>query len=336
MQNQNVARAEQKLPLDWTNISFLTLVTGGAIASIFYYWLGDAQVNPHTITLAWWMFFLTGLSITVGYHRCISHRAFKVKRPIWFLFLFFGPGSSVGSARDWPRNHRDHHDDPEGPRDRYRRRKTPGSNRPGGFWWSHEGAVLHKDPNPDDYSSIPDLEKDWMVQLQHKYFVPLMLFVTIVLPCAIAGLGWGDALGAFRICFLIRVAIQLQLIFCVNSVAHTFGRRTFNATQSACDNVVANAVLSLALATCIVLAALGYWSFAWDMTKIIFALATCGEILGHGYHHEYPGDYRNYPRWWYLDPSRWVINILRLLRLASDVHPPPSERIEQIFAAAAK
>ena len=48
----------------------------------------------------------------------------------------------------------------------------------------------------------------------------------------------------------------------------------------------------------------------------LVSLITFGEGY-HNYHHTYPSDYRNGPRWYDFDPSKWLIYGLYLLGLAS-------------------
>jgi stearoyl-CoA desaturase (delta-9 desaturase) len=47
----------------------------------------------------------------------------------------------------------------------------------------------------------------------------------------------------------------------------------------------------------------------------LVSLLTFGEGY-HNYHHTYQSDYRNGPRWYNFDPSKWLIFTLSLLGLA--------------------
>ncbi|MEO6543125.1 MAG: acyl-CoA desaturase, partial [Nitrospiraceae bacterium] len=46
----------------------------------------------------------------------------------------------------------------------------------------------------------------------------------------------------------------------------------------------------------------------------LVSLLTFGEGY-HNYHHSYQSDYRNGPRWYNFDPSKWLIFTLSLLGL---------------------
>ena len=55
------------------------------------------------------LYMATGLSITVGYHRLFSHRAFKAKLPVRFFTLIFGAAAFENSVLEWCSDHRNHH-----------------------------------------------------------------------------------------------------------------------------------------------------------------------------------------------------------------------------------
>ena len=58
----------------------------------------------------------------------------------------------------------------------------------------------------------------------------------------------------------------------------------------------------------------------------IVALLTNGEGY-HNFHHRFPNDYRNGVRWYQWDPSKWLISILRVVRLAYDLKKVSKFRI---------
>ena len=81
-------------------------------------------------------FFLYWLSASIGicltYHRLLTHRGFRVPKPLEYLLTVCGMLASEGGAITWVAMHRMHH---------------TLSDRPGkdlhtpkdGFWWSHCG-----------------------------------------------------------------------------------------------------------------------------------------------------------------------------------------------------
>jgi len=59
------------------------------------------------VTMIMYCFFM--ISITVGYHRLISHKAFKCPKPIHNLLMIGGGLPFYGPAIVWVANHREHH-----------------------------------------------------------------------------------------------------------------------------------------------------------------------------------------------------------------------------------
>src|SRR5918911_597170 len=55
------------------------------------------------------LYVLTGLGITVGYHRLLTHRAFQTSKPIQYLFAILGSMSVQGPVLSWVADHRKHH-----------------------------------------------------------------------------------------------------------------------------------------------------------------------------------------------------------------------------------
>ena len=52
---------------------------------------------------------LTGLGITVGFHRYLTHRSFKTTRPIRVAFAILGSAAVEGPVISWVADHRKHH-----------------------------------------------------------------------------------------------------------------------------------------------------------------------------------------------------------------------------------
>ena len=55
------------------------------------------------------MYAVTGLGITVGFHRLFTHRSFKTKRPIRVLLAICGSMAIEGPIISWVADHRKHH-----------------------------------------------------------------------------------------------------------------------------------------------------------------------------------------------------------------------------------
>ena len=110
----------------------------------------------------------TGMSITVGYHRLFSHKAFQAKWPIKLYVLLFGAAAFENSALWWSSEHRKHHKHVDTDDDPYDITK--------GFFWAHMGWLMFKLKPDSPLDNVEDLKKDRLVSLQHKFVHPLSFF----------------------------------------------------------------------------------------------------------------------------------------------------------------
>jgi stearoyl-CoA desaturase (delta-9 desaturase) len=223
------------------------------------------RVMP-TLMLATGMYALCGLSITAGYHRLFAHRTYRATWPVRWVFLLIGAGAFQNSALSWSADHRAHHAGADGPDDPHALAK--------GAWFAHMGWLFRRRESSADVTRLTDLWTVRSVRLQHRFYVVPAVGVGLVLPAAIAST-WGDFWGGLLVAGFLRAMLTLQATFCVNSVAHLFGRRRYDHEATARDSVITS-------------------------------LITFGEGY-HSFHHRFPFDYRNGIRWWQYDPSKWLI-----------------------------
>jgi len=271
-------KSTSKKPLNWTNILFFSIntivsIVGATLFIIF------SHVHTATWVLSLVLWVLYGMAgITIGYHRLFSHQTFKAVAPVRFFLLLFGAGAFEGSVLEWSTDHRNHHRYSDTDRDPYSITK--------GFWHAHIGWLFTLEPEKRNYDNVKDLQSSMMCRLQHKFILPLSIFMGYVLPALIVCL-WGSFFEGAIIAAL-RITMLSQFTFCINSVCHYFGKKTYSEKQTACDN----------------------WFAAW---------LTFGEGY-HNFHHQFPLDYRNAIRFYQFDPSKWVIFSLKSMGLASDLN----------------
>lgn len=223
------------------------------------------------------LLFLTGLGITAGYHRLYSHSTYKLNPVAEFFIAFFGTMATQGSILRWSFDHRHHHAYVDTDKDPYTITK--------GFWYAHFLWLLEK-PKPIEDKVVSDLIKRPLIRFQHKYYGALMI-LSNTLVSVFFGWLYNDYLGSFLFVWLVRLFLMHHFTWFINSLAHTWGARTFCQELSAVDN-------------------------------FIMALLTFGEGY-HNYHHTFSHDYRNGIRWYHYDPSKWLIWSLSKLGLASSL-----------------
>ncbi|MBU3005146.1 acyl-CoA desaturase [Paraglaciecola arctica] len=241
------------------------------------------------------LIYFSGMSITAGYHRLWSHKAYQANGFVRTVLAIGGAMSLQNSILHWCSDHRIHHkhvDDND--QDPYSAKK--------GFWYSHIGWMLreYQIHRYDDYSNCRDLQKDAVVMWQHKHYLKVMLSANFGLPLL---LGWlnGDIWGMLLLAGVFRLVVVHHVTFFINSLAHIWGKQPYTDKNSARDND-------------------------------ILAFFTFGEGY-HNFHHIFEYDYRNGIKWWQFDPTKWLIRGLSVVGWASNLRRCPEERIEKAKVA---
>lgn len=269
-------------PLSYGSIVLFSLVTIVALIGVPAYGLlyGYAALD--------WVLFstlyaVTGLGITVGYHRLIAHRSFVCPNWVKGALLIAGGWALQNSALKWGADHLRHHARCDEDEDPYN------ANR--GFWYSHCGWVFFKSRMPEQ-KYLARLQRDPVIMWQHRFYVPIVLS-GLALPFVVGLVvnGWTGAVSCFLLAGVARTFWVLNSTFCINSICHMFGSQPCGAIDSSRN--------------------------AWWISFVTF-----GEGY-HNYHHNAPRDYRNGPRWYDFDPSKWVIFALSRLSLATALRRAP-------------
>ncbi len=276
----------------------VTVVPVGLLG--FAAWLawGGALHWPDLVVLAV-SYLLTGLGVTVGFHRLFTHRSFKTSTPVRALLGALGSAAVEGPVIEWVSNHRMHHRFSDQPGDPHSPHVDHGSGWRGalaGLFHAHVGWIFKGDAMANEERYAKDLLVDPVARFIDRTFLlwvlaglafPFGLGVALTGSIAggLTGLLWG---GAVRLFFVHHAT------FSINSLCHFFGRQRFE-THDESRNLL------------------------W------LALPTLGEAW-HNNHHAFPTSARHGLRWWQLDPSAWLISGLERLGLAWDVIGVSHER----------
>jgi stearoyl-CoA desaturase (delta-9 desaturase) len=273
--------------LNWPNSIFLIgtlLICLTAVPA--YLWRYGLDWFQASLFLAF--FVLTGLSITLGYHRLFSHLTFKARWPVRLLTLIFGAAAFENSVLMWAADHRRHHKHVDDELDPYNISK--------GFFHAHIGWMLSKGAKTT-LDEVKDLQLDPMIRWQHRHYLLIAIAGCFILPALLGFLwnGWVGALGGFLIAGVARVVFVNHMTFFINSWSHTWGRRPYSSRCSARDNAV----------------------LAW---------LTFGEGY-HNFHHAFQHDYRNGVKPWQFDPTKWCIWLLHKVGLVRQLRRVPNETV---------
>jgi stearoyl-CoA desaturase (Delta-9 desaturase) len=139
------------------------------------------------------------------------------------------------------------------------------------------------------------------VRLQRRFHPVIVIALGLGLLTAIASTSV-DPWGSLLVAGFLRSVVMLKLTLCVNSLAHTLGRRTYDEQTSARDSTITS-------------------------------LITFGEGY-HSFHHRFPSGYRNGVSRWAYDPSKWLIWSLARLRLVNKMRTASQHNIARAAAGA--
>ncbi len=218
--------SEKRPPINWKTTLFLFGSLGVAvIGTPLYVWhFGVGWLDlMHFVTMA----YVTGLSITVGYHRLYAHRSFDAAWPVRLVTLVFGAAAFEASALGWASEHRYHHsftDQDGNPYDPHSIER--------GFFHAHMGWLLRYRQPELPMSNVSDIAQDPLISWQHRWFVPLAVGFGLGLPAAVG------ALGGFLIGGCLRIVAVQHATFLINSLAHTMGRQPYDSSQSSRDSAL--------------------------------------------------------------------------------------------------
>ncbi|WP_083473498.1 fatty acid desaturase [Frankia sp. R43] len=270
-------------------------ILGTAVALVL---LAVRPVGATEISLLLAMWVVTGLGITVGYHRLFTHRSFRATPPLAAALVIGGSMAGQGGLVSWVAIHRRHHErsdsegDPHSP-------NLAGAGLAGrlrGLAHSHFLWMRrHEYPNVVHYA--PDLIRDrGLMRVARRYY--LWVALGLALPAAVGGLVDQSLTGALYGLLwggLVRMFVLEHTIWAINSFLHMFGTRPFVSRENSRNGGV-------------------------------FAMLTFGESW-HNNHHAFPESPSFGLRWYRLDPGYWFIRTCAALRLASDLKTPSPRRI---------
>lgn len=296
MTNQsNPSSSNTKKPnIIWLNVLVFSITSLVSVIGVPLYGYYQGFSSGVIITAVLALSFCE-LSITAGYHRLWSHKAYEASRIVRFFYAIGGAFAVQNSALHWSSDHRVHH------RFVDQNDKDPYSAKRG-FWYSHIGWMLreYQAHRYTDYENATDLQRDKIVMWQHKHYLTLVLLTNFGIPL-LAGLLLGDIWGSLLLVGFLRLVVSHHLTFCINSLAHMWGKQPYNDKNTAKDNP-------------------------------LVALLTFGEGY-HNFHHAFQYDYRNAIKWWQFDPTKWLIKSLSWLKLAKNLKKIPEEKIAKAIAA---
>ncbi len=252
------------------------------------------------------LYAISGLGITVGYHRYLTHRGFKTSRPVRIGLAIAGCLALQATPIQWVADHRRHHrfsDKPGDPHSPWRYGESAKALTKG-FFYSHVGW-LYDWETTNEQRYAPDLVGDPDMVFISRFYVAWVALSLLIAPLVggLWGWSWNAALTAFIWGSLVRIFVLHHVTFSINSVCHITGKRPFK-TKDRSQNV-------------------------WWLSILSF-----GESW-HNFHHAEPSSARHGVRTFEVDLSAGLIKAMEKVRLVRDVRWPDRATIDRRRAVAA-
>uniref|UniRef100_B8HKZ1 Stearoyl-CoA 9-desaturase n=1 Tax=Cyanothece sp. (strain PCC 7425 / ATCC 29141) TaxID=395961 RepID=B8HKZ1_CYAP4 len=253
------------------------------------------QLSDLLILIGMWA--ISGLGITVGFHRLLAHHSFSTMPAIKIAFAIMGCMAAQGPPIIWVSIHRKHHEYSDRPGDPHSP-CSKGSNftKLRGWWHAHLGWMFaYEIPNPARYASdlLRDRDIRWVNQ---TYFLWVVLgFVIPAIVEAIITQSWIGLAQGVLWGGLVRLFVVQNIVWSINSFCHLIGERGFK-TEEGSRNIG------------------------------LLSIPSLGESW-HNNHHAFPHSARFGLKWWQVDMGYGLIALLERLGWVYAVKSPSMNMI---------
>jgi len=275
-----------------TLLPFLALFVAG-------WQLWNWALQPSDLIVFGIVYVLTGLGVTVGFHRLFTHRSFKTTPAVRGVLGALGSAAIEGPLISWVADHRKHHACSDAEGDPHSPHHGHGDGWRGalaGLYHAHLGWLFIHTQRGSKDRFARDLQRDPVSSYIDRTF---FLWAVGGFLAAFA-LGWGisgELVGGLTGMLwggLVRMFVLHHVTYSINSLCHMFGRQPY-ATGDESRNL------------------------AW------LSVLTFGEAW-HNNHHAFPTSARHGLGRRQFDVSALVIRGLERVGLAWDVVEPSPER----------
>jgi stearoyl-CoA desaturase (Delta-9 desaturase) len=252
----------------------------GLLVAVYLLW--NRYVFTSDIVLLLGMYVITALGVTIGYHRMLTHQGFDCPQWLRGLFIVMGAMATMGSKPvNWAATHVKHHahsdeeDDPHSPLK--------------SMFYAHIGWMYDIESHGDPAVYTPQLLQDKTVMFVNRHMW-LWALLSFGIPFAIGGwtgLLWGG---------VVRFFFSTHVMWSVNSICHTFGKRDFETTDE-------------------------------SRNEWVVGLLAFGEGW-HNNHHAFPQSAFHGLKWYQFDLSGIIIGFMERLGLVWNVQRVSQETME--------
>jgi stearoyl-CoA desaturase (delta-9 desaturase) len=201
---------------EWTNRVGLSVIHLGALAAFvpgLFHWSGP-------VVAAALLWITGGLGVTLCYHRTLTHRGLRLRKPLEYVLALFGALALQGDPIRWVATHRKHHAHSDHEGDPHGRQV--------GFRWAHVRWLYERNeamPTDEELRRFaPDLYASRFYRALQYLHVPMQFALGLAL-FAIGGWTW-LIWGVF-----VRLVVSYHATWLVNSAAHSLGYRNYRTSD---------------------------------------------------------------------------------------------------------
>ena len=288
--------------LRYANLTAVIVPFLAFILAVVLLW--NKAIGAIDLAIFFVMYFITGLGVTVGYHRLLTHRAFQVSKPVEYAFAVAGSMALEGPPIAWVADHRLHHAHTDVEGDPHSPHVGDGSGLKG-LWHAHSGWLMKTQGGAEFRKYAPDLCEDKGMRWISRNFLPIVgigLLIPFLAGFILHGFSLTAALYTLLWAGFVRIFFIHHVTWSINSICHFFGKRRFDVEDKS-TNV------------------------AW------LAIVTFGESWHHN-HHAFPRSARQGLGRWELDPSAMFIWMLEKVGIAKNVvRITPERQRERLVGA---
>jgi fatty-acid desaturase len=195
----------------WGTIAFMVAIHVLAVVALLpRFWSVPAVAS---LLVLYWV--TACLGVTIGYHRLLSHRAFRVPHWLERFFATCGALSCQHGPIDWVGLHRHHHKFSDTEVDHHTSLR--------GFWWSHMGWMFQTIPA---MGAVPRLTGDLVKDPYYRWLNNWFLVLQLPLAGLLFWIGTVTGAGGWAL-VLWGIPLRLVLVYhctwLVNSATHLWG-----------------------------------------------------------------------------------------------------------------
>jgi stearoyl-CoA desaturase (delta-9 desaturase) len=268
--------------IDWLRIIPFILIHISCVAVI---WVGTSTT---AVIICMLSYLIRMFAITAFYHRYFSHKTFKTHKIIQTIFAAIGATATQRGPIWWAAHHRHHHLHADDEADTHSPRH--------GFIHSHMHWFLKLKNFRTETKRVKDLNQYPELRFIDRYDIIFPIIFAILLFVLGSFLntfypslntsGWQLVVWGY----FISTVLLSHVTYCINSLAHVFGSRSYETDDDSRNNFV-------------------------------LAILTLGEGW-HNNHHCSPGSVKQGFKWWQIDISFYVIKLMEKCGLVWDLKYP--------------